>query len=282
MASLTVICKLKRYFNIYSTYIDFLSASLIISLCIAVLLPKVHDSFGPKQLAFPQARASLATLERQAADQTDHDEHRLPIGEILVCVGFLVFYCLGLGVSKEQASRSRESAPMLVGRDSTTPTVCCPSTRCPTLPAKEPSAAPESARGSDKLHVEESDESCLMLLNRHHNHHVHAHHHDHGQAGASESPLRRQKRHYGTEQQVDTDSGELESHTGWPTSAKVTLFALIFAGLLIVLDLHMHGMVQAIKVFRAGATGALLYVALYLVLPRNSAGCRTCTEEVAC
>lgn len=292
---------LKGYFNSHSTYIDFLSASLIISLCIIVLLPKVHESFQADYgsrieraltTSANQERTNenlRAFLDEQTVERNQDDHHQPPIGEILVCIGFLVFYCLGLCLTKDH-----QECSSLAIEASTAPTVCCPSTRCPTLPATQqtaPGQPSSDAIGSAEVaNSDQAEESCLMLLNRHHNHHVHASHHYHGRhyhgQGAPRYASIQQKSSYGTVQpptyQSHSVTAELYDDSTWPMTTKVTAFSLVFAGLLILLDLHMQGVMQALKVFRAGATGALLYVAFYLVLPRNSAGCRTCTEEVAC
>lgn len=68
-------------------------------------------------------------------------------------------------------------------------------------------------------------------------------------------------------------------YTGWPRSIKVFILSLVFAVLLLSLEIQLDGLIQAVKVFRAAATGALLYIAFFLILPRDPPGCKSCNEE---
>lgn len=65
----------------------------------------------------------------------------------------------------------------------------------------------------------------------------------------------------------------------WPLSIKVGLFAIILAVSLVLFDLKIYGLMDALQVFRAAAVGALLYIAFFLVLPKNPAGCGSCSKE---
>lgn len=65
----------------------------------------------------------------------------------------------------------------------------------------------------------------------------------------------------------------------WPPSIKVGLFAIIFALSLVLFDFKIYGFMDALQIFRAASVGALLYIAFFLVLPKNPAGCGSCSKE---
>lgn len=302
----------KRFLNLNSQYVDFISASFIIAICLVVLLPKVHDSFRSETSHFDNGHLSYSqglrlSAKERVADKADED-HRLPIGEIIICLGFFVFYCLDIGLSRDAVNS--EDLPIL-NEQGRVPVVCCPSTRCPTsqrelpidLDEQETKSIRSTITSPDDSHSigEKDDDGCLMLLNRHHNHHVHSHHHDHNQHVVSKSSNKSRKTGYGSLNETDNsgvdpqkvslatslsgDDYDVEKDCDprfvWPTSVRLTLFALIMAAILILFDLNVRGFIHAMQVFRAAATGALLYIALYLILPRTHTSCRYCTEEVA-
>lgn len=399
---------LKRFLHNHSHLVDFLSASLIICLCLIVLLPKVHESFqghqyqpsNSNQLPQPGAQESgpsitgggggevnsssigelpaisstLATttigtisispnlngdnvviqedtepIAPPDSDPGHHHQHnhshKIPIGEVLICVGFFVFYCLGLGITRLNA---KEREPLMMAERKIS-TVCCSSTRCPSSQNQEiivcngvigvtganlvlgttttmnQMARSRSQHGteieSEQLLLEhernqQEEDDCVLLLNRHHNHHTHVRHHEHP------PPSNLKKRpiinDYGSTSRVnglisDPDPmGQIQDnisdnskrprpntmhveeisitreirnadaddiYLSWPLSIKVTIFSLLIAAFLVIFDLNIHGLMQSIKVFRAAATGALLYLAFFIILPKDSAGCNSCTEE---
>lgn len=340
---------LKRFLNNHSRSVDFLSASCIICLCLIILLPQVHESFQahpeptdeaintisqnhlesielqpnlPQLIANvtgePPAGLELGQLNPKPQDNNNnnhhHHNHKFPTGEVIICAGFFVFYCIGLGLWRVEPKESQQ----LMVAERRVSTNCCSSTRCPSGQREILEANETLESGKSRSHEEmlesahlfndrTQDNDCLLLLNRHHNHHTHSHHHDHHQQPA----LVAKKADYGSTsrngitntangdlvrarslesqrpttvyvEEIRITSTSLDSHWDnfkWPLSTRVAIFGLILAASLILFDMNVHGLMKAIKVFRAAATGALLYVAFFLVLPRGPAGCNSCKKE---
>lgn len=343
----------KSFLHNHSNLVDFLSASVIIIVCLVILLPKVHESFQPHEDDFMlEDEAKLENLQQPPPlpqlqppvnppnDHTHHHHNRVPVGEIIICFGFFAFYCIGLGLSQDRYGRESFQWSSS-GRPSA---VCCSSTRCPserqdrpffdtygeTFRETEPLTGGGGGGGgaggctSEKI---DDNEDCVLLLNRHHNHHTHSRHHEHG--GTSTQSYNHNHNHtnnggkqaskrkldYGStskimahdEQHSPSKSRPSPHHStpkpattiyvdqiriislptdddykgcpGWPMSTKMTLFSLILAASLILFDMNVLGLIKTIRVFRAAATGALLYVAFFIILPRGSAGCKPCKEE---
>lgn len=317
----------KRFLHNYSNLVNFISASLILCICLIVLLPKVHESFQAtatehhhdhavelpqpgtisdglvdiinttSPLGLSADLAPPAILDSNPSASQDgghhHHNHTLPIGEVIICIGFFVFYCIGLSLSEKSDATERDP---LVERSRGSSTICCSSTRCPSGKRKLSTGMTTSvykqaelskSKSNEELHMsnDNQDTSCVLLLNRHHNHHTHSHLQPPAATlanGTNKKPLI----HYGSTSQFveeirisrvldDFDDAKLS----WPLATRVTLFGLLLAGGLILFDMNIHGLMETIKVFRAVATGALLYIAFFLVLPKNSVGCRSCTEE---
>lgn len=297
----------KLFCHIHSNVIGFLSASLIICICFIALLPRVHESF--KSDAEKQVHDFVSPYE------SEHN-HQTPIGEIIICSGFLLFYCIGLYL--DGSLRDAESRWLDTRRDST---ICCSSTRCPTskLPngshmdstiaiAQEVTFSQLSIMETTSLITAKNPEDdCVLLLNRHHNHHMHTRHHEHKSPRQSKSILKYGSTSWKLDDNQDTKSiveGPTKhspeipqryiditllppheddrydtKYMDWPRYIKITLLCLILAGLMIALDLQLQGLLEAIKVFRAAATGALLYSAFFLILPKERAGCNFCEDD---
>lgn len=228
MSSLS--CNLKTFLYRHSNIVDFLNASLIIVLCLLILLPKVHESFlitssNDHDFTNFAQQLKLADLLKPTNDAHNHNHHyhMLPVGEIIICTGFFVFYCMGLYLSgSAKQSDQNERQPLLLAKRKVSP-----------------------------YYVEE-----ITITRR---------------------PIEARD---GSGNQADSDTFFEQSATlVWPSSIRVTTFALIVAAVLIVFDVNVHGLMEAIKVFRAAATGALLYVAFFLVLPKGP-GCKVCTKVV--
>lgn len=299
----------KRFCHNYSNVTDFLSASLIICICLIVLLPKVHESF--------KSDTEKHAHNSQFSNEHDHD-HEIPIGEIIICSGFFLFYCIGLYLNGPFILRQPKTRSPVKRRDST---ICCSSTRCPTSPLPNGSQADTIARAiapdlsigylpnmmetTSLITARNPDDDCVLLLNRHHNHHMHTRHHEHK---SPDQPNPANTKYGSTSSKRDgnqeTNSmieglskpssemfqgeinitllprhGDGTKRLDWPRSIKVTLLCVILAGLMIALDMQLQGILEAIKVFRAAATGALLYSAFFLILPKDSAGCNSCEED---
>lgn len=251
--------KSKIFLSKHSHIVDFLSASLIISLCLIILLPKVHDSFQQvssnslhhnhnheiEQINITTSRIGTPSKENSNFDDElisklefdednlsvpeelehnrhHHHHHGLPIGELLICVGFFVFYCIGLGLSKTNYTSERQ--PLLLAK-----------------------------RKINKYYVEEIRITRRPIDDN------------------STSDANQQQ-----QQQTDTSRNTMDSK--WHLSAKVSLFALLLASSLIVFDINVHGLMETIKVFRAAATGALLYLAFFVILPKTP-DCNFCTKS---
>lgn len=321
----------KRFINNYTNLVNYISASLIICICLIVLLPKVHDSFLQSETqhqhnhahdlpqpeiisngsiaesidaempidefsanlappSIPDDNNSLPSASNDANNnQHHHHNHTLPIGEIIICLGFFTFYCIGLSLSGKSDAKERDP---LMDRSRGSSTICCSSTRCPS--GKRKLSAGLSAnvnmqsdfaksKSNEELHMssEQQDDNCVLLLNKHHNHHTHSH----LQPPTVNLPNDR-KKHYGStshfveEIRISRVSNDFdEAQLSWPLATRVTLFGLLLAGALILFDMNIHGLMETVKVFRAVATGALLYIAFFLVLPKNPVGCNSCTEE---
>lgn len=216
---------LKTFLYKHSQVVDFLCASLIIILCLIVLLPKVHESF---QITSSNSHVESynVTPELNLDDAHEgghhHHNHKLPIGEIIICVGFFVFYCLSIGFTSAPATGERQ--PLLLAKRKVTPYYV------------------EEIRITRR--PIDADEACSI--------------------GCDED-LRLYR-------QAEANS------LIWPLSAKMSLFGILLAATLIVFDVNIHGLMETIKVFRAAATGALLYVAFFLVLPKGP-GCKVCTKD---
>lgn len=331
--------------------VDFLSASLIIILCLVILLPKVHDSFQSGsnndnnlphahnlhqqddllEISTTSMADNLTTYsdtdvwannETLHHDHAHHHQHSLPLGEVIICVGFFIFYILGMGLSKAKES---QSVPLLMGERKIS-TVCCSSTRCPASQREALDSTGESD-SKNKSHEEmlegahlfkdTQDESCVLLLNRHHRHHTHNKHHEHQSNNKSR---RTTNSNYGStstirvnkpktiQDVVDSEDENKKNKSSviyveeikvtrlpvtsegvvvddedlnWPLSIKVTISCLIIAAVLILFDADVHGFVEAMNIFRAATTGAILYMAFFLILPRKSPGCRPCSKEEA-
>lgn len=318
----------KRFIHNYSNLVNFISASLILCICLIVLLPKVHESFqttatefhhdfndelpqpgiisnglvdiinttSPVGLSADLAPPAILDINPSASQdgghQHHHHNHTLPIGEIIICIGFFVFYCIGLSLSDKSKATERDP---LVERSRGPSTICCSSVRCPSGKRKLSTgmttdvykqAELSKSKSNEELHMsnDNQDASCVLLLNRHHNHHTHSHLQPPAVAlvnGGKKKPI-----HYGSTTQfveeirISRISDDIdEAKLSWPLATRVTLFGLLLAGGLILFDMNIHGLMETIKVFRAVATGALLYIAFFLVLPKNPVGCRSCTEE---
>lgn len=314
-----------------------------------VLLPKVHESFRIQDVHLDTH--SNDAQQDQEPLQEPHNHHRhhhsLPLGEVIICVGFFVFYSLGLCVSSRQYREDGQSiqpgqkAPVssLTGASRKVSTVCCSSTPCPTsrlVKSQESTkcrssetnvVANESVRLIDGEPLDgddyDPDANCVMLLNRHHIHHTHSRHHSHSAPIVQQqhqNVASRKRAGYGStlvhnvtpdlvrqssgcgettrpnNSNTTTKSGPIIyvdeisitrfandyedlDNLQWPLSMKVTIFALVLAVCLILFDLNINGVQECVKVFRAAATGALLYIAFFLVLPRHQAGCNSCSEE---
>jgi len=308
MSSLTG--PLKRFLYKYAHFVDFLSASFIICLCLIVLLPKVHDSFHATRI--PHGEEAISVGFAHLSQQPDHHErhHKLPLGEVLICAGFFAFYCIGMVITKLNV----RDTGLLLPFERRISTVCCSSTRCPsgqrevleTSEGKNGNNSHEDiSEGAHLLSEQNVDEDCVLLLNRHHNHHTHNRHHDH----RNNQPTSQSKRplNYGStlgnnvvpdlvqagntrvkpttvyveEIRISRVTDDQKALLTWPLSTRMTLFSLLLAGALILFDMNIHGLMISIRVFRAAATGALLYIAFFLVLPKNLAGCKSCSLEEA-
>lgn len=167
-----------------------------------------------------------------------------------------------------------------------------------------PNSTVEGLETTHLFDEKEPDDNCVMLLNKHHNHHTHSRHHDHQTHDKGSVPAKKRSDYgairdasnvdpdvlgpYGKSSAVYVEEiritgnrsvGDNENMAclSWPLSAKVTLFGLILAGALTLFDIQ--GLLQTLKVFRAASTGVLLYVAFFLVMPKSSAGCKSCQEE---
>lgn len=244
----SILDKSKIFLNKHSHVVDFVSASLIISLCLIILLPKVHDSFqqvssnsphnNHNQHQEPNKISKISddlikndidydynldnSSQQQQLDPVQHNHHHhnhnLPVGELLICAGFFVFYCIGLGLSKTNYIGERQ--PLLLAK-----------------------------RKVNKYYVEE---------------------------------IRITRRHIDDNSTVNTNLQQDTSHNTvdprWHLSAKVSLFALLLASGLIIFDINVHGLMETIKVFRAAATGALLYLAFFVILPKTP-DCNFCTKN---
>lgn len=349
--------RFKRFLNDHCYIVDFLSASITILLCLVVLLPRVHESFLPDddhhqnedhnhQLEIVSNNGSdITTLADDVVPVPPEPHkhvhnHRFPIGEVLICIGFFVFYCIGLGLSRPQVTMS-DQQQQLFASQRRKQSVCCSSTRCPSsVPPQNvvASACQEANRqagdessgitrpapndeqslltASDEQQVNK-DEDCVMLLNPHHQHHTHTKHHEHqhgntvNQQDATVRVPTKRRVNYGATGQssdiramlamvdeqalasprqnttivvdeiriVSESSEDYDQEQQWPHSLRLLLFSLVLAMALFFLDMNVLGMIRAIKVFRAASTGALLYVAFFIMIPRKSVSCNSCTEE---
>lgn len=358
---------LKKFLHNYSQLVDFISASLITALCLIVLLPKVHDSFTTiiqnendlyevnhsqdsnliteiSAIDVEDISANLTKNDPEISfkvpsviSQDDHDathghhhhhNHELPLGEVLICIGFFIFYVIGLGMGKIKSTKQSNEPLMMGGRKIST--VCCSSTRCPASQRNNCENAADSAiksksheemlEGAHLFNDANQEEQCVLLLNRHHNHHTHSKHHNHQTIMSHpDSGVSRRRVDYGSTSRIDNkmnyeiisgldysfddeiqkpstvyveeikitrassscDSDDEDGNRNWPISIKITIFGLSLIALLSFLDVDIHGLVETIKVFRAVGTGALLYIAFFLILPRGPAGCNSCSEEEA-
>lgn len=78
---------------------------------------------------------------------------------------------------------------------------------------------------------------------------------------------------------ITSEPSEVYVSLSWPRSLKMLLISMILAAFLVFFDMKLHGWLTAIRVFRACSTGALLYVAFFIMLPRDRVGCNSCQEE---
>lgn len=364
--------RFKNFLNDHCYIVDFISASITICLCLIILLPRVHESFLPdehqdaivadEQPVAPStiagvdllnAQASLNATNSGAIDQTDqeqeglevkeaddghhghrhHHNHSFPAGEMLICIGFFVFYCAGLGIARPQVTGVDQD--LYLARRRKQSISCCTSSRCPApnedlvvIQADALSQKPIVVRPDELTTILSPDESllqqqaendCLMLLNRHHQHHTHSKHHEHPPAATSQasdskgSQVRQRKTDYGSTQapanssrvtymdehmqdeaikvtprehnntivmdEIRITSGPEIRKDQWPHSLKLLSFTIILALVLIFFDMNVMGMIRAVKVFRATSTGALLYIAFFIMLPQKPASCSSCEEE---
>lgn len=154
---------------------------------------------------------------------------------------------------------------------------------------------------------------CVLLLNRHHNHHTHNRHHEHQQTNknkrvdygatqrsiVSAPSLVRDALYIDYDEQDNNNEQEQrladttivvdeiritsipceKDYLNWPLSIKMLIFSLILASFLIFFDVNVLGIVKTIKVFRAASTGALLYIAFFMMLPMRPVGCDSCKQE---
>lgn len=311
---------LKRLLHKHANTIDFLSASIVIVICLVVLLPKVHDSFLDED-----------QIPHDHLDDHLHDHHHaFPTGEVLVCLGFFFFYCLGALLSSG-GGRGDESLVRLIKKNNNkTSTICCSSTRCPSsLPVPSSSNGGGGGGAQSDLHqsllvnkkhldiqteaAKRTDEQislmdnslgpdsdCLLLLNRHHNHHTHHKHHKHDATSDNIHQTNNKSNNYGSLNGRDlkhSDTGpsttiivdeilittmnnsyDKNEHT-WPLSIRMLIFSLILGAFLIFFQMNVIGLIKSMKVFRAASTGALLYIAFFLMLPSRPVGCNSCSEE---
>lgn len=301
----------KRFLYKYSSIVDFISASIIICLCLIILLPQVHESF--KQQHSDSHPSTNLTVEAHIHQRAHNHSHNFPTGEAIVCAGFFVFYCIGLGLCKSPSGGENQPLVRCNFTERKVSTVCCSSKRCPSsrpdLTKSEAQDETDQAETSllckNNKQTSQGDD-CVLLLNRHHNHHTHTSHHEHFQPQSNNKHS-----DYGStdknnaspitihEETIDectiiqdinieeirmasmSTDGDYATDSGlkWPLSARMTLLALLLALTLIVFDVYVNGLMQMMKVFKAASTGALLYVAFFLVLPKDQAGCNSCTRE---
>lgn len=363
---------LKSFVNRHSNLVDFLSSSIVICLCFTVLLPRVHESFAPKTIHSHEPTVEEATGEHTIGSENvtpnelddaqttatshggpiiedevhnhghHHHNHTFPTGEVLICVGFFVFYCIGLKLNRPVGSMEEQF--LVAKKRSVSATVCCSSTRCP---SSQPIAGPSTTTNEgnqrrqqqllDTNSIEKqlvtrrqstSENECLLLLNRHHQHHTHNRHHEHTTTAPtnyqSEATNQRvsfvdddgrrklaasKRSDYGTASSNNSDNDELRreipnqettivvdeiritspppmiqgsrnfKNQCWPHSIKMLFVSLILAASLIMFDMNILGLLRTLRVFRAASTGALLYIAFFIMLPRQSAGCNSCQDE---
>lgn len=352
---------LKRYLYKHSNIVDLMLASLIICLCLIVLMPKVHDSFksnsrnGDQPAPGKQPSVGLAarnqtvdatkttttTIRLADSDEHEHEhehQHSLPVGEIIICLGFFLFYCVGLGISDGKKDPLAQAALKHGGPSRKVSTKCCPTTGCSasSQPAanqtissvgsghsRELGGAIRGRRRDDPAEVstllltganaDDSGEadSCVLFLNAHHVHHTHdSHSHPARHQHATNKPANgTNNKKYGataTRAQFVADNqarpklapsadqveeiqitrvGLVQSDpnfTGqltWPRSVKVAALGVTLALILILFDFKVEGFMEMKKAFLAASTGALLYLALFLVMPRGPPGCHSCNDE---
>lgn len=308
-----VLCRTHSYIA------EFLGASIVICLCLMILMPQVHDSFSEHDSSdvddSDDFQVKVPDIEPQ-----HHHSHSFPTGEVIICAGFLLFYCIGLGLDKTHITPVGNQIVQAKRRDST---ICCSSTRCP---ASQPTTRDsqesivkipgteiiignkptdiETAECAILINDRNVDDDCVLLLNRHHNHHMHTKHHDHNlhQNGSRQTlgyGSTSARRDSGLAQEIQDDdasklTGSLRTEEisinlleprdrnrdpGWSRPMKMTLFCLIVAAILIVLDLNIRVTMESMKVIKAATTGALLYLAFFLIFPKDEAGCNSCTNE---
>lgn len=303
----------------YSHITDYLCGSVVICICIILLMPKVHDSFHVNS----QKKHSHLDLQLEPKDKSirnHYHQHEFPIGEVIISVGFLVFYCIGVFLNKTIRPQVEDPLSKVPRKISTT---CCSSTRCPATQSTSWTDSPRKPneflvsatihalpkQETSSLITKGLDEDCVLLLNRHHNHHMHTKHHSHtvknhtypsvgyGSTSSKDERGSAVEETHGDTIKISENvySGEInisllsedsnnshacmDSNLSWPRSIKVTILCIILASILIALDLNLQGLMEAIKVFRAAATGALLYLAFFLILPNDAAGCNSCLDE---
>lgn len=399
---------LKAFLNGHSNLVDFLSSSLIICLCFIVLLPRVHDSFlmngdvlveelkiqhietttsstltNPSDQNGSQIIATETSLGQPDEHQHQHQHHhshRFPTGEVLICAGFFIFYCIGLKLNETLPVDDAGETRSLLSKRAAASTVCCSSTRCPSS-QPEPSSSDSGNNGNSHSHPSATttttsaptatadttvanalapsrnhptlETDCLLLLNRHHQHHTHARHHEHSTTNVASNgktinttagsniPTKQEasatrgnkaqankpRSNYGSvsnnnninnttnvlsldgknltpqppvaaaasaamattttilvdEIQITsppvTTANKEANGLRWPRSLKMLLVSLFLASMIILFDMNILGLLKTLRVFRAASTGALLYIAFFIMLPRHSAGCNSCNDE---
>lgn len=265
--------------------------------------------------------------------QHNHNHH-FPAGELLICIGFFVFYCTGLGLARP---RTADYDLYLARLRKQSTTSCCTSSRCPApnigdavsqgdsvsqLPQPDQDELAAILPPDANMLQQQVENDCLMLLNRHHQHHTHSKYHEHSNAPANLAnnhstnnnnnnfTKHRRRPNYGSTQppvlseganyhdltqddkitvapkpnttivvdEIRITSGPDPRNDQWPHSLRLLLFTIILALILIFFDMNVLG-IRAVKVFRATSTGALLYVAFFIMLPQKSANCSSCREE---
>jgi len=306
------------------------------------------------------------SLENELGDSTTthqhphNHKHNFPTGEVTICIGFFVFYCIGIRLNNSSNQYTKERGPLLARHKTNHApvTVCCSSTRCPSDRLSDPTRQVVPVRGPETNHLvreakdheqtlKQAEKDCVLLLNRHHQHHTHNKHHEHPSSttaiNSQTGPLRSSRclqmdglessdkypvkyQNYGTVSGAGGAQFEWESHqvegenlveSGgdfgqslprkststivvdeiriispppiyirdsihnqcWPNSIKMFFLSLFLAALLILFDMNILGLLRILKLFRAACTGALLYIAFFILLPNDSAGCNSCQEE---
>lgn len=314
---------IKRFVHRHLNVFNFLTASIIICICLIVLLPAAHlplDASSPTAHGHDEhSHSQNDHNDDQNQHHHHHHHHGIPTGEVLVCAGFFVFHSIGLLVGGRKMD---EREPLLIAERKAS-TVCCSSTRCPS--SREPipemlmragcstgsgvaaNSHEQILDGAHMIYSTGAEDDCVLLLNQHHQHHTHNTHHEHVPTTPTISAHPRAgQSNYGS-MAPDLVRNALNAHTDlidgerhsriyveeikagparddilrWPLSIQVGLFAILFAVALVLFDLKIYGLMDALQVFRSASVGALLYIAFFLVLPKNSAGCGSCSKERA-